>query len=66
MRKQASRVLAHLQCYGSDTDSNMALVLGIPAPSIRRSIQELQDEGYHISYAGANGEYTLPPEGGTQ
>lgn len=53
----------HLKLYGSDTDSNIARTLGIPAPSVRRSIQELQDAGIHVSYAGATGLYTLAQEG---
>jgi DNA-binding IclR family transcriptional regulator len=36
---------------GDETCSNMALILGIPQPSIRRSVQELRREGHNICFA---------------
>lgn len=60
MRPQAEKILAYLTKHGSDTDSNMSLILGVPAPSIRRSIQELIHEGYNVTYAGpSTGLYTF-------
>ena len=59
MRPQAEKVLKYLCKWGSDTDSNISRVLDLPAPSIRRSIQELIHEGYNITYAGqSTGLYT--------
>jgi biotin operon repressor len=60
MRPQAARVLKLLQKYGADTGSNLALVLGVPEPSVRRSIQELIDEGHNITFTtGSNKCYML-------
>ena len=59
MRPQAYKVLAYLTKWGSDTDSNMSKVLDIPAPSIRRCIQELIHNGYRVTYASPTGLYTL-------
>ena len=50
MTNQQSIVLRHLQTYGTDTDTNIARVTGIPRASVRRTIQELQDLGVHVSY----------------
>jgi len=63
MRKQAQAVLKYLQRVGEDTDSNIGLTLDIPAPSVRRSVQELQDNGYPVSYLGSTGGYRLTREG---
>ena len=62
LSKQAAAVLTHLVKWGSDTESNITLMTGIPGPSIRRTIQTLQDKGYHISYAGADGRYSIATE----
>ena len=59
MTPQAQRILKHLELFGTDTDSNISKSLSIPAPSVRRSIQELQDAGYPISYMGKSAGYTL-------
>lgn len=56
-RNQA--ILKHLRINGSDSASNIGRCLGCPAASVRRSIQELQDLGWPISYAGSDGQYTL-------
>lgn len=62
MTKQQTAVLQHLHKVQADTDSNMALVLGYPAPSIRRTLQSLMKSGHHISFAGSTGLYTLAQE----
>lgn len=60
MRKQARQVYEYLKAAGADTDSNMSCALGIPAASVRRSIQELIHSGVNITYAGSTtGLYTL-------
>jgi DNA-binding IclR family transcriptional regulator len=59
MTPQAARILAYLEKWGSDSDSNIALMTGIPRASVRRSIQELIHEGNNITYAGPTGLYTL-------
>lgn len=62
MRKQAAKVLAHLQRVGSDTDTTIALYCDCPPASVRRSIQELIHEDVPISYAMESGYYTLARE----
>jgi len=62
MTNQQSIVLRHLQTYGTDTDTNIARVTGIPRASVRRTIQELQDLGVHVSYSGQDG-YALADTG---
>ena len=52
---QRERVLAYLTKWGNDTDSNMSVALSIPAPTIRRTIQELIAEGHVINYMGKDG-----------
>ena len=58
MRPQATAILAYLSKWGSDTDSNIAVSLGVPAPSVRRSIQELIAHGHNVTYASHSGRYT--------
>lgn len=56
----AQRVLAYLRKWGSNTGAQIALGLSMPAPSVRRSIQELIDEGHNITFAtGASALYIL-------
>jgi DNA-binding IclR family transcriptional regulator len=62
MTNQAAKVLAYFTKWGSDTDSNIATMTGIPRASVRRSIQELIHEGNNITYAGPTGLYTLVRE----
>lgn len=58
LRAQAQKVLRHLERFGADTETNIATFIGSPAPSVRRSIQELIRAGYNVTYAGASGLYT--------
>lgn len=58
MRKQAAAVLGYLIMNCSDTDTNIGLWLGIPAASVRRSIQELIAHGHNVTYASHSGLYT--------
>jgi len=58
LRPQASRVLDYIRQAGSDSDSNIGLALGIPAASVRRSLQELIHIGYPVTYS-YNGVYTF-------
>lgn len=58
IRPQALRVLEYLRKWGSDTDSNIARNLEVPAPSVRRSIQELIAHGHNVTFASATGYYT--------
>lgn len=37
---------------GEESASNLALILGCPVASVRRSIQELRALGYNISFSG--------------
>ena len=60
MTKQMKNVLDALTYFGgSASESMLADRAGCPRPSVRRAIQQLQDEGHHISYAGSNGCYVL-------
>ena len=59
MTPQATRIFDYLSKWGSDTDSNIGKALDIPAPSVRRSLQELIHEGIDVSYAGNFGLYTI-------
>lgn len=45
------KILNILSSTGEETASNMALILGRPEPSIRRSIQELIRDGHPISFS---------------
>lgn len=59
----AQRVLAYLRKWGPNTGSQLALCLDMPEPSVRRSIQELIDEGHNITFVtGRNACYTLYEE----
>lgn len=59
MREQAFRVLEHLRRHNPDSAENIGRVLGCPAASVRRSIQELWREGFLITSAGPDGLYRL-------
>jgi biotin operon repressor len=57
---KATRVLAHLRKWGPSTQSQIALWLDMPEPSVRRVIQELRGEGHNITFiTGRNACYTL-------
>jgi DNA-binding IclR family transcriptional regulator len=57
--RKRNAVLDYLRKWKSDTDSNIALSLDMPAPSVRRCIQELIHEGHNVTFASATGLYTL-------
>lgn len=44
------RQILSLLAVGEHTSSDMAFTIGVPEPSIRRTIQELRREGHNISF----------------
>lgn len=44
-------VLFTLRTGGSFSDSQIAMAVGRPEPSVRRAIQELRKDGHNISFA---------------
>lgn len=65
MTDQAARVLAYLKRWGPDGDRNISRALRIPAPSVRRSIQELIQEGHNITFASHLGLYSYSTRAAT-
>jgi hypothetical protein len=45
-----TKVLQHLQRGGDYTSSDLAMLLAVPEPSIRRSIRQLRLDGWNISF----------------